>query len=380
MRLFVAGQTDPEETRAAILPMHAKELATLGAQVEVEAGIGRSIDVSDLEYERAGAQVSKDRQASLAHAGMVLQIGFPPGEDLRLMGEGCIHVSCTTPFDHIERVKSLAARKVSGISLAMVPRTTIAQKMDVLSSQANLAGYVAVLLAAERQKNILPMMMTPAGTVPPARVFVVGVGVAGLQAIATAKRLGARVDAFDVRPEAQEQILSLGARPLNVDLGATGQTKDGYAKSLTEEQLRKQRQAMAEQCAQSDVVITTARVFGRKAPVIITNQMLDGMKPGSVVVDLAIEAGGNVEASELGKEIRRKGVTIIGLPELQRRVPATASRMLSSNLCSFVSHFWDKQAGRLVLNRNDEIIQNCLITHEGQIVNPTVKAALGDGR
>jgi len=377
MRLFVPGQTDPEETRAAILPMHAKELVELGAQVEVEAGIGRSIDVSDIEYEEAGVRVSRDHQASLMHAEMILEITAPRGQDIPHLSEGCVHVSCASPFDRVELVKSLAAQKVSAISLAMVPRTAAAQKMDVLSSQANLAGYAAVLLAADRQKIILPMMMTPAGTIPPARVFVVGAGVAGLQAIATAKRLGARVVAFDVRPEAQDQILSLGAKPLNVDLGATEQTKGGYAKSLTDEQLQKQRRAMAEQCAQSDVVITTARVFGRKAPLIITNQMLDGMKPGSVVVDLAIEAGGNVEASELGKEILRKGVTIIGLPELQRRVPVTASRMLSSNLCSFVSHFWDKQAGRFVLGRDDEIIQSCLITHDGQIVNPLLKAAIG---
>jgi NAD(P) transhydrogenase subunit alpha len=247
--------------------------------------------------------------------------------------------------------------------------------MDVLSSQANLAGYVAVVLAAEHQKKILPMMMTPAGTIPPARVFVIGAGVAGLQAIATAKRLGARVDAFDVRPDAQEQILSLGAKPLKVDLGETAQTKDGYAKKLTDEQLEKQRQAMAKQCAQSDVVVTTAKVFGRKAPLIVTNEMLDGMKPGSVVVDLAVETGGNVEASELGKEISRKGVTVVGLPELQRRVPVPASQMFSSNLYNFIEHFWDKEAKHLKLDHDDEIIQGCLITHAGEIVNETVKAA-----
>jgi NAD(P) transhydrogenase subunit alpha len=343
----------------------------------VEAGIGRAISIPDSNYEKEAVSVSKDREVSFRKAEMVLQMKNPRSDEIGYLNEGCIHVSCILPFDNPELVKALAAKKVSVISLAMIPRTAVAQKMDVLSSQANLAGYVAVLLAADRQKIILPMMMTPAGTIPPARVFVVGAGVAGLQAIATAKRLGARVDAFDVRPEAQEQILSLGARPLNVDLGATGQTKDGYARSLTDEQLQRQRRAMALQCAQSDVVITTARVFGRKSPLIITNEMLDGMKPGSVVVDLAVEGGGNVEASELGKEIRRKGVTIIGLPELQRRVPVTATRMLSSNLCSFVSHFWDKQASRFVLNRDNEIIKNCLITHEGQIVNQLLKAAIG---
>jgi NAD(P) transhydrogenase subunit alpha len=357
--------------------MHAGELVKLGARLEVEAGIGRSIGISDIEYEKEGVKVSRDRKASFEGAEMVLQMGDPRREDISYLNEGCIHVSCIAPFDDAELVRALAAKKVSAISLAMVPRTAVAQKMDVLSSQASLAGYVAVILAAERQTIVFPMMMTPAGTIRPARVFVVGAGVAGLQAIATAKRLGARVDAFDVRPEAREQILSLGAKPLNVDLGATGRTKNGYAKSLTDDQLQKQRQAVAEQCAQSDVVITTAKVFGRKAPLIITNQMLDGMKPGSVVVDLATDSGGNVEASQLGKEIQRKGVTIIGLAALQRRVPLAASQMFSSNLRSFVSHFWDKGAKRFVLKQDDEIIQGCLITYQGEIVNPTVRAAIG---
>jgi NAD(P) transhydrogenase subunit alpha len=259
----------------------------------------------------------------------------------------------------------------------MIPRTTIAQKMDVVTSQANLAGYAAVVLAAERQQRIFPMMMTPSGTIVPARVFVIGAGVAGLQAIATAKRLGARVDAFDVRPEAQEQILSLGAKPLNLELGQTGQTKDGYAGQLTDEQLRIQQEAMAKQCAQSDVVIATAQVFGRKAPLIVTNEMLDGMKSGSVVVDLAVETGGNVESSVLGKEIRRKGVIIIGQPDLERHVPVSASQMFSSNLYNFVEHFWDKEAKTFILNRDDEIIQGCLITHKGEIVNERIKEAIG---
>jgi NAD(P) transhydrogenase subunit alpha len=257
----------------------------------------------------------------------------------------------------------------------MIPRTTIAQKMDVLSSQANLAGYVAVILAAERQQKILPMMMTAAGAIAPARVFVIGAGVAGLQAIATAKRLGARVDAFDVRPEVQEQILSLGAKPLSVDLGETGKTKDGYARQLTDEQLDRQRQAMARQCAQSDIVITTAKVFGKKAPLIVTNDMLDGMKPGSIVVDMAVETGGNVEASEPDREVERNGVTIIGRPELERMVPVPASQMFSSNLYNFIEHFWDEETAAFKLDRDDEIMQGCLITHDGEIVNEAISAA-----
>lgn len=376
MKLFVAKETDPQETRAPIMPRDIAELIGSGAQVEVEQGIGLAIDIPDSAYEQAGARIATDRQASLAIAEMVLSMNVLPAEDIHCLAEGAIYVGCMDPFENARIVNECAASGISIISLEMIPRTTIAQKMDVLSSQANLAGYVAVILAAERHNAVFPMMTTPAGTIRPVRVFVIGAGVAGLQAIATAKRLGARVDAFDVRPEAQEQILSLGAKPLKIDIGKTEQTKDGYAGELTDRQLRMQQQAMAKQCALSDVVITTARVFGKKAPLIVTNEMLDGMKPGSVVIDLAVETGGNVEASEIGKEIERNGLTIIGIPELQRRVPVSASEMFSGNLCAFVNHFWNPDTKRFVLDQNDEIIRACLITHEGKIVNPTVKAAI----
>ncbi len=375
MKLFIAKEPGRQETRAALLPSDAGRLVQLGAEVEVAAGIGRAINVSDEEYEKAGAKVSSAPKASLA-AEMVLRMGVPDTDDVEQIGEGAVHISLLDPFNNTEVVQALAARKVSAISLEMIPRTTIAQKMDVLSSQANLAGYVAVILAASRQNKILPMMMTPAGTIAPARVFVIGAGVAGLQAIATAKRLGARVDAFDVRPDAQEQILSLGAKPLKVDLGETGQTKDGYAKKLTDEQLAKQREAMARQCALSDIVITTAKVFGKKAPLIVTNEMIDGMQPGSVIVDLAVETGGNVEGSKPDKEVQRHGVTIIGRVELPRRVPAAASQMFSSNLYNFVEHFWHKETKRFILNREDAIIQGCLITHAGEIVHPAIQEAI----
>ncbi|MEJ2648933.1 MAG: NAD(P) transhydrogenase subunit alpha [Sedimentisphaerales bacterium] len=337
MKVFVPREKEVDETRVPLLPADAGKLIKLGAELEVEATLGKSIGISDKEYKAAGSKISSGRSKSMSGAQIVLRIG-PPGD---------------------EDIKNL--------------RTTIAQKMDVLSSQANLAGYVAVILGAERLKKIFPMMMTAAGTISPVRVFIIGAGVAGLQAIATAKRLGARVDAFDVRPEAQEQIVSLGARPLQIDIGETGQTKEGYAKQLTDEQIEKQRQAMAKQCAASDIVITTAKVFGKKAPLIVTNKMLDEMKQGSIVIDLAADTGGNVEASESGSEIERKGVTIIGLPELQRRVPLTASTMFSSNIYNFVEHFWDKERKTFVLNREDEILKDCLITHDGEIVNPMIK-------
>jgi len=377
MKLFFPKETNPEETRVALLPVDAGRLASLGAQVGAEAGIGESLSIPDEQYEAAGAQISEDRGASLSSTDMVLRISVPSSEDIRHLKEGCLHVSFMEPFRNFGVVRRLAGRKVSGISLEMIPRTTIAQKMDVLSSQANLGGYVAVVLAAERQERILPMMMTPCGTIAPARVFVIGAGVAGLQAIATAKRLGARVDAFDVRAEAREQIMSLGAKAVDLDLGQTGQTKDGYAKRLTDEQLRIQQEAMAELCAKSDVVIAAAQVFGRKAPLIVTNKMLDGMKPGSVVVDLAVATGGNVESSVAGQEIRRKGVLIIGRTDLERHVPASASQMFSSNLYNFIEHFWDKEARAFVLDRDNEIIQDCLVTHGGEIVSTKIKEAIG---
>ena len=268
---------------------------------------------------------------------------------------------------------ALAERQISAVSLEMIPRSTIAQKMDVISSQANLGGYVAVILAAERLTKIFPMMTPPAGTIAPAKVFIIGVGVAGLQAIATAKRLGALVEAFDTRPVVEEQVKSLGAKFVKVDLGETGQTKDGYAKALTEEQLAKQRQAMAKHCAAADVVITTAQVFGRKAPVIVTRDMVAGMSPGSVVVDMAVETGGNVEGSVLNEEIDVNGVRLIGLGNLPGRVAVHASQMFASNLYNFIEHFWDKKAKTFTLKREDDIIQGSLITHEGAIVHPTIK-------
>ncbi len=379
MSIFVPKELNPDETRVPLIPSDVAKLVKLGATIEVESGLGDSISDGDDAYKEAGASISTDRKASMGKADIVLRMSIPAKEELADLKEGAIHVSNMEPFGNEELIKEFAAKKISAVSLEMIPRTTIAQKMDVLSSQANLAGYVAVIIAADRQKKLLPMMMTPAGTIAPARVFVIGAGVAGLQAIATAKRLGARVDAFDVRPEAQEQILSLGAKPLKVDLGETGRTKDGYAKKLTDEQLEKQRQAMEKQCSLSDVVITTAKVFGRKAPLILTNEMLDGMKPGSLVIDMAVETGGNVEASELNKDVDRKGVLIIGQPELQRMVPVPASQMFSSNLTNFVDHFWDKEAEEFKLKREDEIIQGALITHDGEIVNERIKDAFGKG-
>lgn len=359
-----------------MVPDHVAKLAKRGAQVEIEAGMGLSVGYPDAKYTAAGATVTPDRRALLAAADMVLRLRKPPLEEVGFLKPGCVHVSYLDPFNERELVHKLAACGVSAISLEMVPRITRAQKIDVLSSQANLAGYVAVVLAACHLRKIFPMMMTAAGTITPAKVFVIGAGVAGLQAIATARRLGAKVSAFDTRPVVEEQVKSLGASFVRIDLGETGQTKDGYAKALTAEQLARQRAGLEKVCADSDVVITTAQVFGRKAPLIVTNAMVAAMKPGSVVVDCAIESGGNVEGAPFDQIADRNGVTIIALANLPGRVPVHASQVFSGNLASLVEEFWDKDSKRFVLKLDDEIIKGCLITHNGEICDPDLKSRL----
>ncbi len=292
------------------------------------------------------------------------------------MREKSVHISFLDPFKEKELLERLLAGGVSAISMEMIPRISRAQKMDALTSQANLAGYVAVILAANHLNRIIPMMMTAAGTIAPSRVFVIGVGVAGLQAIATARRLGARVSAFDTRPAVEEQVQSLGAKFLKVDLGETGETKGGYARALTPEQLAKQREAMMKQCAVSDVVITTAQVFGKKAPLIVTDDMIAAMREGSVIVDLAAESGGNVEGTVPDQVVVVHGVKIIGLENLPGRVAVHASQMYSSNLKSFVLEYWNDATKSLVLPMDDEIIRGCLITHEHEIFSELLKSMM----
>ncbi len=375
MKIFIPKETWEGETRVPMIPSTVKKLASLGAEIEIESGMGEAVKFGNDEYTEAGASVSNDAAASLSSADMVLRLRQPGKEDIGKLKEGCIHVSYLDPFNNFDLLDTLAEKKITAICMEMIPRTTIAQKMDALSSQASLAGYVAVILAAERMNKILPMMMTPAGTIVPARVFIIGAGVAGLQAIATAKRMGARVDAFDTRPVVEEQVQSLGAKFVKIDLGETGQTEDGYAKQLTEEQLQMQREGMAKVCAQSDVVITTAQVFGRKAPLIVTEEMVAGMKPGSVIVDLASESGGNVAGTVCDQEVDINGVKIIGLANIPGRVALDASQMYSSNLSNFLEHFWDKEEKTFVLNREDEIVQGCMMTDGGEIVNEMIKNA-----
>lgn len=372
MLIGIPKETHPKENRVPLIPSSVERLVKKGAQVIVETGLGASIHLRDDEYKKVGASVA-DRRTVLSTSDMVLRLRKPPVEEISHLKKGSVHISFLDPFNEQRLIEEFSKHHISAVSMEMIPRTTIAQKMDALSSQANLAGYVAVVLAAERFNKILPMMTTPAGTIAPARVFIIGAGVAGLQAIATARRLGARVEAFDTRPVVEEQIHSLGAKFVKIDLGETGETKNGYAKALTEEQLKRQREGMAKICSLSDIVITTAQLFGRKAPVIVTKDMVAHMRPGSIIVDMAVESGGNVEGSKLDEEVIVNGVRMIGLGNLPGKVAFHASQMYSSNLTNLIESFWNAEQKRFVLDTAHEIIKGCLVTHEGQIVNEQIK-------
>ena len=378
MLIGVPKELHPNERRVAIVPADVKKLARLGIDIQIEQGIGSETGFSDSEYEDAGALVVESRDALFSNADVVLRVRKPPLIEIEKLKKGSLHVSFLDPFNESELIEGFRKSEISAISMEMIPRTTLAQKMDALSSQANLAGYVMVILGADKLPSILPMMMTPAGTLKPATVFVIGAGVAGLQAIATAKRLGAKVVAFDTRAVVAEQVQSLGGKFLEIDLGETAQTKDGYAVELTPEQMELQKQGQKKQIADSDIVITTAQLFGRKPPVIVTKDMVKEMKPGSVIVDMAAESGGNVEGSVAGETIEFEGVTIIGDGDWTNFVAKDASVMYSANLFNLIDEFWDEEEKTFNLDFENEIIEGCVITHEGEIVNEMVKK-LGNG-
>ena len=373
MQIGVLKETHPGENRVAVIPDTVKKLVKLGAELTVETTLGQGAGFADETYSEAGATIASNRNDILAKSDILLRIRKPESDEVGQIKQGCIHISYLDPFNEGELVDALAKQGISAVSMEMIPRTTLSQKMDALSSQANLAGYVAVMMAANRLDRLLPMMMTPAGTIKPARVFVIGAGVAGLQAIATAKRLGAKVTAFDTRPVVAEQVRSVGAKFLEIDLGETGETKDGYARELTPEQIEIQRQGQKAAIAESDIVITTAQVFGRKAPVLVTRDMVEAMQPGSVIVDMAAETGGNVEGSVAGQEVLVNGVAIIGQGNWPNYVCRDASQMYSSNLFNMLNQYWDTENKTFVLDQENDIIQGCLITHGGAIVNETIK-------
>jgi NAD(P) transhydrogenase subunit alpha len=372
MKLFCPSEL-PADPRIAVDPDSIRKLTGLGVEVLVPPGLGAACAIPDKSLEAAGARLLPE--GAVKDQAITVRVNPPDLETIAQLPQNSLHVSFLDPFNRKDLVAAFASAGVNAVSMEMIPRTTLAQKMDALSSQANLAGYAAVIRATDRLKRILPMMMTPAGTLSPARVFIIGVGVAGLQAIATARRLGARVEAFDTRPVVEEQVKSLGAKFVKIDLGDTGQTSQGYAKELTAEQIELQRQGMAKVCAQSDIVITTAKLFGRPAPTLLTAEMVAGMKPGSVVVDLAAESGGNVEGTVLDEETTTSnGVTLIGTRKLEATIPVHASQMFAANIAAFIEHFWDAEKGCFEYRREDPILKGCLITSGGEILDDRFKS------
>lgn len=373
MKILIPRETDPGETRVAATPESVSALATMGLEPVIEQGLGSSLGWADSEYEKAGAKVGSG--AGL-YEGITLVCGVqPPGADrIAGMPRGSMYAGFLDPFNREDLVRAFAEAGVSAMSMEMVPRTTRAQKLDALSSQHNLAGYYMVILAAERLGKAIPMMATPSGVIQPARVLVIGAGVAGLQAIATAKRLGARIEAFDTRPAVKEQVESLGAKFIDIDLGESGEAAGGYAKELTPEQQAKQREGMVKAMERADIVITTAALFGRPAPKIITDEMIRRMKPGALIVDYAVSSGGNVEGSVAGEEVELHGVRVIGLKNYAGRVALDASRMYANNIVGLVQVLFDKESKSLRLNREDDIVAGCLVTHGGEIVNETIRA------
>lgn len=382
MRIGIPAETHPMEARVALVPKNVQRFTDLGFAVSIESGAGSRCGYPDDAFLTAGAALAAREEALSAE--VVLRVAAPASEEVSKLSAGALHVSFLDPFRQRHLVEAIASHGVTCVSMEMIPRVTIAQKMDALSSQASFAGYAAVVLAAERSTKFFPMMMTPAGTIPPARVFVIGAGVAGLQAIATAKRLGARVEAFDTRPEVKEQVESLGGKFVQIDLGDTGSTDQGYAKELTAEQIEKQRQGQAEVIARSDVVITTAQVFGRPAPRIVTADMLAKMRPGSLVIDMAVDTGGNVEGTKPNEEVLTdKGAILLGVTNLPSRIAQDASVMYSNNLLQLVTHFKDQvadksgEAGKVPwpqVREDDQVSVRSIITSGGQVINEQIRA------
>lgn len=373
LRIAVLQETVAGEARVAATPETVKKLIALGATLAVERGAGAGAGIADADYEQAGASIA-DRAGVLSGAGIVLAVQAPEPATLTGVAPGAWVVAAFDPFRRQETVAGYAAAGLEALAMDWMPRITRAQSMDILSSQSNLAGYKAVLEAASAYGRAFPMMMTAAGTIPAARVFVMGVGVAGLQAIATARRLGAQVSATDIRSATKEQIQSLGAKPIFVEgvAGIEGEGAGGYAGETSEEYRAAQAELVAGHIAKQDIVITTALIPGRPAPRLVTDAQVATMRPGSVIVDLAVEAGGNVEGAALGEVVRRHGVTIIGHRNMPSRLAADASALFARNLHNFLAAFWDKEAGQPVLDA--EIGDAIRLTKGGQVVNPRLQS------
>jgi NAD(P) transhydrogenase subunit alpha len=370
MRLAVLKERRAAEFRVAATPDTVKKLAAMGLTVAVEAGAGLSAAISDAEFAAAGAEIAPDAQAALAGASIVFAVQMPLAEQRALFPRPCLLVCIANAFAEPAVVSELAQAGIDCAAMELLPRITRAQAMDVLSSQANLAGYRAVIEAATTFQRGFPMMMTAAGTVPPARVFVIGAGVAGLQAIATARRLGGIVSATDVRPAAKEEIKSLGATYIGVEDEETAGQTGAYAREMSEAFRQKQAELMATTVAKNDIIICTALVMGRRAPTIVTQPMVDSMRAGSVIVDLAADAGGNCVATTPGQNVlTANGVTVLGFYNWPSRISVAASQLYARNLLTFLTTFWDKDAKAPKLPEADEIVAGVMLTRDGAVVH-----------
>ncbi len=378
MIVGVPAETYPDERRVALIPAMAPKLTQAGLEVLVEPGAGAQAGYPDSAFEAQGAQLAPDRTALFSSADVLVYVHGPAaaGADLALLRDGQVVIGLLNPLGAPEAARELAKRGVTAFALELVPRISRAQPMDALSSMATVAGYKAALMAAESLPKMYPMMITAAGTITPARVFVVGAGVAGLQAIVTSRRLGAVVHAYDIRPVVKEQVESLGARFVELGLETEGaEGSGGYARAMGEEFYRRQREVMAQVVAESDVVITTAAVPGRQAPTLITAAMVSDMRPGSIVVDLAAEGGGNCELTRPRETVQAHGVTIAGPVNLPSTIPYHASQMYANNVAAFLGNLFAD--GQLRLNLEDPIIHDTLLTHAGEIRNTRVRELLG---
>ncbi|MEM6401190.1 MAG: Re/Si-specific NAD(P)(+) transhydrogenase subunit alpha [Cyanobacteria bacterium P01_D01_bin.116] len=379
MRIAVAKEIEASERRVALIPDVVSKLVKQGFEVSIESGAGEKALFNDSDYEVAGATIISDTAKLWGEADILLKVSPPQqredgSAEIDLLKEGSIFIGFLNPLANPSLSEQLAQRKVTAFSMEMIPRTTRAQSMDALSSQASIAGYKSVLIAAEALPKYFPMLTTAAGTIAPAKVFVMGAGVAGLQAIATARRLGAMVEAFDIRPAVKEEVQSLGAKFVEVKLDEETATAGGYAKEISEESKKKTQEAVNERVKNADVVITTAQVPGRKAPRLVTEEMIAQMKPGAVIVDLAADQGGNAAYTEPGGNVVKNGVTIIGPVNLPSSVPVHASQLYSKNLVSLMKLLVKDNA--LNLDFEDDIVNAACVTHSGEIRNQRVKDAL----
>ena len=381
MKIAILKERRPHETRVAATPETVKKLKALGAEITIEAGAGVAAAYTDQAYLDAGANIVPDAASAAAASDIIFKIQRPMSaeegvDELALLRSGQTLMSPLGALTNRELVAALAAKGVQAFALELIPRITRAQSMDILSSQANLSGYKAVLLAADNFGRIFPQMMTPGGTLAPARAFIMGVGVAGLQAIATARRLGAIVTATDVRPATKEQVQSLGGKFVAVEDEEfkAAETSGGYAKEMSTEYRTKQAALVAEHIKLQDIVITTALIPGRKAPVLVSEDMVKTMKPGSVIVDMAVEQGGNCPLSEYGKIVVKYGVKIVGPANLPAELPTDSSALFSRNLLNFITPMVDKETKALKVDLNDEVVKGTLVTQDGQVVHPSLAA------